>query len=348
MENLPSNLRAKIRQYRFGYRCLAFAETICVAAVLVGLFNPAAAWLAVGWLGWRLLRHPSTRDIAAQLERTRPDLREQLVSVVELCRQADGSPQLRQQAFAEIDRHVAGIEVGPLLSLRPLMTLIVIAVVVNLAVGVQRQRVLRQTQLAPPALEPATSVIEPPTGTSADRPTARDLPAFLHAVRQLPPELQRQLPAHVRSLDAIEQAATRAAAGEDVSFHRAQIAEMLAEFARVAREIPGLAELADTANVLARDFARTDGIESTATLVPPHGPNGAPTTEPSLTGTLALALPASVPLANPWHLPILPESPLPALASSPHHDEVVRYFDALSRQTPENFGDRVDAANTPH
>ncbi|MCX7916354.1 MAG: hypothetical protein N3A53_08660, partial [Verrucomicrobiae bacterium] len=127
MDTLPPNLRAKIRQYRFAYRSLALAETLCLAAVLLGLFNPTAAWMALGWLGWRWMRRPSDREIAARLESTRPELREQLVSVVELCRQADGSPELRQQAFAEIDQKVTGIEVGPLLSLRPLVGFIALA-----------------------------------------------------------------------------------------------------------------------------------------------------------------------------------------------------------------------------
>ena len=118
MEHLPPHLRRKLRDYRFAYWCLAIAETICLGAGLIAFLEPAALLLAVLWLGWKLWRSPTDRLIAAKLESQHPDLREKLVSVVELTRHADGSPDLRHQAFADIDNLVGEVEIAPLLSLR--------------------------------------------------------------------------------------------------------------------------------------------------------------------------------------------------------------------------------------
>lgn len=329
MKQLPPNLGAKVRQYRFGYGCVAVAETLCLAAALLGLFHPQAAWLALGWLGWRWWRRPTAREIARRLETARPSLREQLVSVVELSEHADGSAQLRQRAFAEIDRQVAGIEVSRLVSLRPFVGMVAAAVIVNVAVGVHRQRVVREARRAAVVAERPAA----PVGHETPRLPVRekmDVSGLADAVRRLPEDVRRQLPAHVRSLDAAEAAARRAAAGEDVAFHRAQAAELLSEFARLASEVPVVAALAEQAAALAREFA--DSAEATAAegVTPATGPLGSGGDPKRVPGTRVLGLPMEPPASHPWQVPVWVDSSValgPPL--SVYEWDVTRYFDSL-------------------
>ncbi len=251
MERLPPNLRRKFRQYRFAYWSLATAETICLGACLVAFLEPPALLLAISWLGWKLWRSPTDVAIAAQLERSRPELHEKLVSVVELARHADGSSGLRHHAFAEIDQAVAAVEVGPLHSLRPVALFMIVAVVINVAVGVQRQREPRATLGAPFRAPPP----ELPESRPAGRSHKITLAELTEALRDQPDSVLAKLPPYARSL---EQAARQAAAtGGDAEALRGQAAETLAEFARLAREIPELATLAAAATALANELATT-------------------------------------------------------------------------------------------
>lgn len=259
MERLPPNLHRKLRQYRFAYWSLATAETISLGAILLAFLEPPALLLAIPWLGWKLWRSPTDRHIAARLESAHPQLHEKLVSVIELARHADGSPDLRHQAFAEIDRAVAEIEVGPLLSLRPVGLFMLVALILNAAVGVHRQREKQTMVGAPYRARPPEPPVSRPEVRSP-KLTAAEIAEALHAQ---PDAVLTKLPAYARTLDAAARHA--AATGADADALRAQAAETFAEFARVARDIPELAALAAAATAVANELAATGRALATQT-----------------------------------------------------------------------------------
>ncbi len=321
MEQLPPHLRRKLRQYRFAYWSLATAETICLGAILLAFLEPPALLLAILWLGWKLLRSPTDRAIAARIEEQHPELREQLVSVVELSRHADGSPDLRHEAFAEVDRAVADVEIGPLLSLRPVALLMILAVISNAAVGVQRQKELAHVG-APFRARP-----DQPASTES-RPEGRSqkltLAELADALRAQPDSVLAKLPAYARSLDAAVRQA--AATGAEAEALRAQAAETLAEFARLAREIPELAALAAAASVLADELAATGRALVTQA---PAGFTNTTTTARTPPVMIELALPGMV-TGPVWQPPAVAVSFSAERVPTQYQAAVRGYFEKLA------------------
>jgi hypothetical protein len=125
-------------------------------------------------------------------------------------------------------------------------------------------------------------------------------------LRELPPGVLRALPSHVRSLDEAVNMAGRAnltGNAGDIRALREAVAELLAEFARLAGDIPDLAELSRQADVLAKEFATS--VETLRV----RGEGMSPVTTVEVTGwggekaTPRGTLPVRAPEGPAWSVP---------------------------------------------
>jgi hypothetical protein len=295
----PAGLDKKFRAYRFAYWSVAVAETICLAALLLALWTPAALFLVAGWLAWKCYRRPSLRTVAGLVEARYPELGETLTAAVELVISPDtsavkGSPELIRQLLSQADRLAAPLDFSRLVPLRTVAVLIAVTVVVNLSLSHQREQARRRISGA------TTSTAAAPEDLMAR------LQKMAGQLRELPPGVLRALPSHVRSLDEAVNMAGRAnltGNAGDIRALREAVAELLAEFARLAGDIPDLAELSRQADVLAKEFATS--VETLRV----RGEGMSPVTTVEVTGwggekaTPRGTLPVRAPEGPAWSVP---------------------------------------------
>jgi hypothetical protein len=347
---LPPTLQRKLRGYHVAYWCVAAAESICIGALLTALLNPNAAILALGWLAVRYARQPSNRQVADIAAARHPQLAEQLRAAVELAESTDppavkGSPELLRRLFEETDRKARPVDFSRLLSLKPVALLMALAVIVNLALAQERQKHRRALLEHEPGaqLSPvATSEPEPepePAAARADR--LQRLKQLASDLDSAPDAALRRLPPRARSLDSTVAEAEAAEQARSVGDLQAAskldgaTADGLSEFARLARDVPELAQFGEQADALAGEYA--------AAAQPPASPARLLTRRPEdmtsgeVGGTVAEtprgALPDEPPAGEPWMAGVekLRDTHVLKLEKYPpsYSDEVERYFELI-------------------
>ena len=347
MPELPRNLRCKLREYRFAWWCIALTETACLGAVLIAVVNPNWSPLAMLWLGWRFVTRPTNRDIAQRLAQRHPALGETITAAICFAESTDpaavqGSPELIQTLSHEADRLIAPVPITPLLSLKPVLILIGITLALNLTLAVRRQQALAVYQSVTTKVATPSA---PATAAAAARPTPRlgsndwlaQLRQFADRLETESGDVKRSLPPYARSLksavDSAEQAVTAGSVG-DLAQARAleqNVAEQLAEFARLARQTPALAAYAALADQLAEAFAES----GQARTVPATGQS--PTGETSGTrsdapGQLPVAALPPAPSGAPWQPTVEQTRTAPAAATPPGSQGAIRdYYDKIAR-----------------
>jgi hypothetical protein len=206
--------------------------------------------------------------------------------------------------------------------------LMILAVISNAAVGVQRQK-------APVHVgAPFRARPEPPASTES-RPQGRShkltLAELADALRAQPDSVLAKLPAYARSLDAaVGQAEATGAEADALRAQadalRAQAAETLAEFARLAREIPELTALAAAASALAKELAATG--RALVTQAPAELTNTATTARPPPL-LVELALPGIV-TGPVWQPPAAAVSVSGERVPTQYQAAVRGYFEKLA------------------
>lgn len=330
-------LQSKLRAYRFAYWSVALTETACLGALLISLFNPSVAPLALLWLAWKFVRRPGNLQIVSAVEAKHPQLGKQLSAAVELADSTDppavkGSPELLENVFADADRAAAPIEFHRLIALKPVAALIIATIVVNLALSHRREQA--GSQLGGRGSSRATPDVGSPGG-SPSRPTI-SITSLATALKSQPDRVLRELSPHARSLDSVVESASQAAAAQaagniaDAQALQQTVAETLSEFARLARQIPELGTLANDADRLAQHLAAAASVTPVATA------GRSPTTDAEIpAAALALlhgdapTLPAA-PAGTPWTAPVEKVSGFPENYPPQYEQLISDYFERLA------------------
>jgi hypothetical protein len=263
------------RNLRILHGLISVAEALALGLTLFPIIGWNAGFIALTWLGWRLARQPSDRQLAVRVEQKFPHLTRKIVPLVELTTSPDppsvrGSCELIEAHARDVEEHMRSVRLVSLVSAKPLLAMLAAALLVNLATrdGLRNHQEPVSTKSTAPSANHATSA---PLIASNPEHRIDQLSDIEGELRALPQEILRRLPAHSRSLSGALQDAREALqdrANQDwreAELHEANVTESLSELSRVAGTIPELQNVARQATSLAHAYA------SAAASVASHG-----------------------------------------------------------------------------